>query len=296
MPKVAGPVQCVWTAGALLGEGTLWSQRHQALFWVDILGRQLHRYTPATQARDSWAFDEEITALAERSHHPELLVSLRNELAFFDAETGRMQRLLRPEPELPGNRFNDGKCDAQGRFWAGTMDFDCKAPTGSLYRIDAKGRCTRMHKGFAVTNGPTWSLDGRTLYFNDTVQGQVHAFECNPATGELGPSRVWLQMAPQDGVPDGMTTDATGRIWIAHWGGACVSCHDPITAAELLRIPLPTQHITNCAFGGPELRTLYISSARSGLDAQQLQNQPLAGSLFCVEMDSPGQAPCLYAG
>lgn len=295
-PTIQGPVRSVWSAGALLGEGTLWSVRQQALYWVDILGHQLHRFTPSTQARDSWGFAEEITALAERRDNPGLLVTLRRDLALFHPDTGHLQRLHRPEPDLPENRFNDGKCDAKGRFWAGTMDFGCQARTGSLYRFDPSGQCTRLHTGIAVTNGPTWSLSGRTLYFNDTVQGKVLALDCDPGTGTLGPGRVWLHMPAEDGVPDGMTTDAAGRIWIAHWGGACVSCHDPESAAELLRIALPTDHITNCAFGGPDLRTLFITSARSGLNAQQLHNQPLAGSLFCVDIDSPGQAPDLFAG
>jgi D-xylonolactonase len=295
-PVVLAPPHSVWSAQALLGEGALWSVREQALFWVDILGCQLHRYCPATQARDSWAFEEEISAVAERRGDPGLLVTLRHEFATFDPETGRLRRLHRAEPTLPTNRFNDGKCDAQGRFWGGTMDFACKAPTGALYRYAGGSDCTRMHAGFAVTNGPAWSPDGRTLYFNDTVQGRVHAFDFDPLSGTLSRARVWLQLGEGDGYPDGMTTDAAGRVWIARWGAACVTCHDPVSATELMRIALPTSHITSCTFGGSDLRTLYITSACSGLDAHQLLTQPLAGALFCVEIDSTGLPANTFAG
>ena len=295
-PRVLGTPHCVWPAAATLGEGVLWSERQQALYWVDILGHQLHRYHPASQARNSWSFGETISAVAERASAPGLLVTLRHGFAFFDPDTQALQRLHQPESERSANRFNDGKCDAQGRFWGGTMDFDCQAPTGALYQFNADGRCKRTVDGYVVTNGPTWSRDGRTLFFNDTVQGRVNAFDCDPDSGALGEPRLWLQFADGDGYPDGMTTDAAGRIWIAHWGAACVTCHDPHSAKELARIALPTSHITNCAFGGPDLMTLFISSARFGLSAEQLSAQPLAGGLFCVDVDSPGLPANFFAG
>ena len=293
---IAGLPQCIWPAAATLGEGTLWSVRQQALYWVDILGHQLHRFDPATSGQASWSFDEEVSAVAERASQSGLLVSLRRGFAFFDAETGHLQRLHEPEPERSGNRFNDGKCDARGNFWGGTMDFDCKAATGALYRYSPDGRCTRMTDGYAVTNGPTWSLDGRTLFFNDTVESRIFAFDHDIATGALTGRRLWLAFPPVDGYPDGMTTDADGRLWIAHWGAGCVTGHDPVSGAELARITLPTSHITNCAFGGPGLRTLFITSACSGLSLAQRAAQPLAGGLFSVEMNCQGLPSTPFAG
>ncbi len=300
-PLPLGPPRCVWDAGALLGEGALWSPRLQALWWVDILGRRLHRLRPADGDRASWTFDEEISAVAEfaddaagagrdgRAAAPGLLlVTLRRGFATFDPATGETRYRHRPD-EPATNRFNDGRCDARGRFWGGTMDFDCVAPAGALYRHDPDGATTRHDAGFAVTNGPTWSADGATMYFNDTVRGTVLAYDFDAVAGTLSNRRPWLRLPRGDGLPDGMTTDAAGRVWIARWGAGCVSCHDPVSASELGRIALPARQITSCAFGGPDLRTLYVTSAATGLDATDRAAQPLAGGLFAIELDGPGR-------
>lgn len=288
-------VEVLWPAEAELGEGTCWSVREQALWWVDILGRQLHRWRAGSGQRSSWAFEQEISAVAECAEGPGLVVALRQGLAHFDpAHPAPLRWLHRPPEEPPGNRFNDGKCDPQGRFWAGSMDFDCVAPTGALYSLEPGVRCVRHPLGWAVTNGPAFSADGRTMWANDTTRGTVHAFDFDPATGAIANGRPWLQLAEGDGLPDGMSTDADGVLWLCHWGGSCVTAHDPASARELARIELPASQITNCAFGGPDFRTLFITSARVGLGAAQLAREPLAGALFAVALDRPGRAAPLF--
>lgn len=288
--------RCIWNAQAALGEGPIWSAKEQALYWVDILNHRLHRYAPGhKQAQRTWQFNQEISAASERLDAEGLIVSLRHGFAFFDPATEKLRTISQVEADLPGNRFNDGKCDARGRFWAGTMDFNGKLPTGSLYRLDANLETAKMDGGYPVTNGPAWSADCRIMYYNDSVHGKVYAFDFDLEKGEISNKRLFLQFTHEDGSPDGMTTDVEGGIWIAHWGAGKVTRHAP--DGEILQtIMLPCSQITSCAFGGHDLKTLFITSAAHGLSPQQLACEPLAGGLFAIELDIAGMPANAFAG
>lgn len=286
-------VECVWNAHAKLGEGPLWSIKEQALYWVDILNKRLHRLGHGHQ--HTWQFDEEISSVAERAEADGLIVTLRHGFAYFDPLTEKLERFVAPEAHLPGNRFNDGKCDAQGRYWAGTVDFECTAPTGSLYCLEPTGKFVQVDSGYPVTNGPAWSLDHRTMYHNDSANGRVYAFDFDPRTGRVSNKRIFLQFSPEEGSPDGMTTDAEGGLWIAQWGAGKVTRRDA-EGGVLQTIELPCSHVTSCAFGGPDLTTMYITTARTGLSEAQLEREPSAGGLFMVELDIPGLPAHQFAG
>lgn len=305
-PRCGRP-EPVWEAHALLGEGLCWSPAQQAIHWVDIFGERLMRLHLPSGARAQWDFGETISSVAERENGRGLIVALRHRVALFDPDSGALQPLHEVEADLPGNRFNDGKCDAQGRFWIGSMDTGCTAPTGSLYRVDrvspeaGEGEAATSIQcawpaNFPVINGPAWSLDGRTMWVNDTARNVVHRCDVDPLSGSVSNPRVWLRFAKGDGYPDGMTVDRDGRLWIAHWAGGCVTCHASDDGRELARIELPASNITNVAFGGPGLDTLFVSSACAELSQAQRAAQPLAGALFAVSTDAEGLAPHRFAG
>jgi D-xylonolactonase len=286
--------ECVWNAHAQLGEGPLWSVKEQALYWVDILNHRLHRYSPSQEQR-TWQFDQEICAVAERTDADGLIITQRHGFAFFNPKTEELRPIMQLETHIPTNRFNDGKCDRRGRFWAGTMDFDARQNSGSLYRLSPDLRCEMMDSGYVVTNGPTWSADDKTLYHNDSVNGRVYAFDHDLETGALSNKRLFLQLGPEEGSPDGMTTDAEGGLWIAQWGANKVTRRDA-QGNVLKTVMLPCSQVSSCTFGGPNLSTLYITTAAVGLSKQQLESEPLAGGLFAVDVDVAGVPAYTFRG
>jgi xylono-1,5-lactonase len=284
-------MECLADVGAILGEGPCWSVRDQCLLWVDINAPELFSWSEAN-GLSRHPLDEKICSIVPRASGGFIGAGHEGVLAFDNAY--QITRLFNPEAHLPGNRFNDGKVDRAGRFWAGTMDHAEQADNGTLYRIDADLGCTAIDTGYRVTNGPAFSVDGRIMYHTDSASQQVYAFALDEQ-GNATDRKLFLQFKQADGHPDGMTVDAENCLWIAFWNGWCMRCFSP-EGEMLLEIPVPVQMPTSVAFGGADMDRIFISSASRDLTAEQLRHQPNAGGLFSFKPGVRGIAELPFAG
>ncbi|MFN8444830.1 MAG: SMP-30/gluconolactonase/LRE family protein [Caldilineaceae bacterium] len=280
---------------ALVGEGAIWEPQKKVLYWIDILSNMVYEYNPATGENKGYNVGQHVGTVVPRTSGG-LMLSLYNGFASFDPESGKVTVIADPEADIPGNRFNDGKCDPAGRFWAGTMAYTNQTTQGSLYRLDTDLSVHKMLGDIAISNGIVWSLDNKTMYYIDTYAYNVRAYDYDLATGNISNERVVVEIAKEMGGPDGMAIDAEGMLWVAHFGGSTVRRWDPNSGKELDRIDLPVTQITSCAFGGDDLSILYITSAATGLDEQALAKQPLAGSLFRANPGVKGAPTFAFAG
>lgn len=275
--------RCLWEVGATLGEGVLWDAARRQVWFVDIKGKRLHRCDPEGGERRIWDAPGQVSFIVPASDGG-MVCSLEDGLYRFDEQNGAFLPWTKVEDDLPGNRFNDGHVDAQGRLWFGSMDDAEEAPTGVLYRYD--GRVAAMDEGYVITNGPAISPDGLTLYHTDTLAQKIYAFDLDPAGG-LANKRLFTELA-DGGYPDGMAVDAQGYVWVATFGGWRIDCFDP-RGRKAGEVRFPCANVTKLAFGGDDLRTVYATTARKGLSEQALAEQPLAGGLFTFRVETPGQ-------
>lgn len=280
---------------AQVGEGALWDEKAQVLYWVDILSSALYIYDPATGENRQYDVGQHVGTVVLRETGS-VALALAHGFAFYDLESGQLELIADPESHLPGNRFNDGKCDPAGRFWAGTMAYDNPTDQGSLYRLDPDGSVHKMLENIGISNGIVWSHDKRTMYYIDSNAFTVRAYDYDNAGGDISNERVVVTVPKEMGLPDGMAIDADGMLWVAHFGGGCVRRWNPDTGEAIDRIDLPARQITSCAFGGEKLDTLFITSAAVRLDAAALAQQPQAGSLFAVKPGVTGTATHRFAG
>ncbi len=294
MTREAGEVECVWQTPARVGEGPVWVAEERALYWVDIKQPAVHRLGLDDGARRSWPMPERIGFLVPRAGGG-FVAGFKSGLVLLAPATLAAEPLLRLEPEVPGNRLNDGKVDAHGALWTGSMDDAEREPSGWLYRVAPDLGFARADGPYAVTNGPAFSPDGGTLYHADTLGGTVYAFSVSD-DGMLAGKRVFARIPPAHGYPDGMTTDAQGCLWLAHWGGWRLTRFTPRGQVDRV-VRLPVAQVSSCAFAGERHERLFVTTAAYGLDAAAAAGQPLAGSLFEVrDPGVDGLSPGRFAG
>ncbi|MFO1062155.1 MAG: SMP-30/gluconolactonase/LRE family protein [Dongiaceae bacterium] len=276
-----------------LGESPLWDEREQVLWWIDIYRPTLNRFDPATGRNLAITLDQSIHAFALRRQGG-VVASLQRGFGFVDPVSGLVEILADPLGDRPV-RFNDGKSDRQGRFWSGSMAKDWVTPLGALYRLDADRRVTAADSGFRLSNGLGWSPDDARMYFTDFGRGTIFVYDFDAAAGTIANRRPLVVLPDAEGRPDGLAVDAEGHLWVALWDGWAVARYDP-HGRRVARIALPVQRPTSCAFGGPDLATLYVTSAAMDLDAAALAAQPDAGSLFAISTGARGLVEPRFAG
>lgn len=280
-------IVCALDCRAELGEGPLWDAAGQRLYWINIKQREIHRFDPASGRDEIWRLPEAVGSLALREKGG-LVVAIRSGFHFFDPATGACTPVAQPELERQENRFNDGKPDRQGRFWAGSMHDPEKAATGGLYRLGTDLSCKRLVDGVVCSNSLCWSPDGRVMYYGDSYARTVWAWDFDPATGEIANRRVFARRPDDEGYPDGATVDAEGGVWVAYWQGWRVTRFDPVGKVERV-VKMPVEKPTCPAFGGKDLDICYVTSAWIGGKAEGQ-----AGSIFAFQPGMKGVAEARF--
>ena len=276
-------------ARARLGEGPSWDPQTRRLLWVDITGQVAHRFDPTSGDDERFDVGQPVGA-AVPATDGRLALAVSDGFAFLDPSSGEIERIADVEADLPDTMMNDAKCDAAGRLWAGTKDAVGSRPIGSLYRLGADREPVRMLPGLTVSNGLGWNADGTTMYFIDSPTRRIDVFDFDLDAGGISNRRPLAEIPEAWGVPDGMTVDEEGFLWVAFWGGSAARRFDP-SGALVTTVEFPVSQVSSCAFGGVELRDLYVTSARDGLSRRQLARQPLAGAVFRLRPGVAGQAP-----
>lgn len=291
-PKL-NEVELVIDSKSELGEGALWNPETGELLWIDIKGKILNFFNPVI-GNNKEMFTGQMIGTVVPTESGEVLVALQNGIYWFNAETGSKTLIIDPEAHLPDNRFNDGKCDPSGRFWAGTMSTKGEKEVGALYRLDADSSIHKMVENVSISNGIVWSLDRTKMYYIDTPTQKVMAYDYNDETGEISNPKVAVNVPEEMGSPDGMTIDSEGNVWVALWGGYAVGCWNPVTGKLLRTIKVPAKNVTSCAFGDDDLGALYITSARTGTNDDELKKVPNAGGVFKIRPGVKGVEAFFY--
>jgi sugar lactone lactonase YvrE len=266
---------------SLLGECPVWDSSNNSILWIDILNGQIHRYVSGENKTLTLDFGDKIGAIVLRRQGG-ILGAFENGFAFIDEKNKTRKFISSPEKHLPNNRFNDGKCDSFGRFWVGSMDMDETIECGHVYTLNSNYETNLKIQGVTISNGMGWSPDNKLFYYIDTSTHAVVAYDYDGLSGVIKNRRIIIRIDPKEGHMDGMTVDQDGMLWIAIWNGWRICRYDPYTGKLLHSILLPVSKVTSCTFGGEKLADLYITSAKVGLNDDELNKQPNAGALFII--------------
>ena len=269
----------------ILGESPLWDDQAQCLYWLDIRRPALRRLCPATAQVDSWPLPGIAGAMALTDDH-RLLIALSQQIVLFDPVTGTMEPFVTAPPQPDGHRFNDGRCDGQGRFWVGTMHNLTRAPEGVLYRLEGRGPMVQVQSGVCIPNSLAFSPDGRTMYFADSLRYAIFAYHYDLATGTMGAERIFAT-SEAPAFADGSAVDAEGFLWNAQFNGGQLVRYAPDGHIDRV-LALPVKRPTCCAFGGPNLDLLYITTASQNMSEADMQAEPLAGALLAINVGVRG--------
>lgn len=276
-----------------LGEGPVWDARASCLYFVDILRGHVRRFAPADGSARTYQVDQFVGAVA-LTEAGDLLLAVQDGFARLDLETGGVRPVARVG-HPSDRRMNDGNCDAAGRFWAGTMALDERPDAGALYRLDVDGRAQSIVSPVTISNGIDWSGDGRRMFFIDSPTQRVDLFDFDVASGTLANRRPFVQIPAEAGVPDGLTLDADDHVWVSLWNGGALHRYAPDGSLDMV-VRLPVTHPTSCAFGGADLRDLYITTATIALDDRERARQTHAGALLRCRPGPPGRVPHRFKG
>jgi len=277
----------------ILGECPLWDEREGALFWVDIRRPALRRFDPASGDVATRPMPDLVGSIA-LARPGTLLVALAERVAVYDWESDRLDTVAELPVRIADHRFNDGRCDRQGRFWVGTMHNVTRAPEGTLYRLDPGGELMPVLDRICIPNSLAWSPDGRTMYFADSLRHAIARHDFDPGTGALGAAQPFVATVPP-AFPDGSTVDAKGFLWNAEFNGGRVVRYTPDGQVDRV-VAVPTPRPTSCAFGGADLRTLFITSTSQAMSDAEREREPLAGALFAFDAGVAGIAEPHWAG
>ncbi len=291
-------IRCIWDAKATLGEGPVWVARENSVYWVDIKSNSLFCHSlDGSSVQQTWQLPEQLTSLVPRKGGG-FIGTTRHSFATVVINQARSEVFLSmidsPTPEASHNRFNDGKTDPAGRFWAGSMDDDEQLATGHLYYLDHNRKVTLKDSDYIITNGPAFSPDGSTMYHTDTLSKLIYSFDLSPE-GDTTNKKEFIRLSGDEGYPDGMTVDSEGCLWVCLFDGWGINRYSP--DGQLIDfIDMPVANITSCTFAGKNLDQLFITTATKGLSKQALIDQPLAGGLFHYQPGVTGLPTPLFNG